>query len=139
MRMQKIFNYLLSNLIFIIPALIVGLIAYVYLAPDKPVKPCASITYMVAEVTNAGQVYSGKVNMKYRYIYRNQELNESITLHYTNLPPENFDRFYMLICMRDSTDIVFDIVTDSIPVKPSHVLGVEYPTDCVSVSEDSPS
>jgi hypothetical protein len=131
--MKKIVDLFLSNLIFIIPALIICLIAYVHLAPDKPVKPCASTTYIVVEVTNPGQVYSGKVKLRYRYIYRNQVSNESITLHYTNLPPEDFDRFYMLVCVRDSTDTVFDIITDSIPVKPYHRLGVEYPADSVSI------
>ncbi len=133
-NLQRILNFLLSNLIFIIPLLIIGLIAYVYLAPDEPVKPCLSTTYIVAEVTNPGQVYSGKVTLKYRYVYHNKESNENIKRHYSNLPPENFDRFYMMVCVRDSSDIVFDLVTDSIPVKPAHVVGVEYSGDSLNLN-----
>ncbi|NOS92224.1 MAG: hypothetical protein HOP30_09905 [Cyclobacteriaceae bacterium] len=131
--MQTIFHHLRANLIFIIPALIIALIAYVYLAPDAPVKPCLANAYIVAEVLNPGLVYSGKVTLKYRYVYARKESQKSITRHYTGLPPENFDRFYMIVCVRDSSDIVFDLVTDSIPVKPWHVMGVEYPVDSINL------
>jgi hypothetical protein len=39
----------------------------------------------------------------------------------------------MLVCVRDSSDISFDLVTDSIPVKPWHVMGFEYPVDSINL------
>ena len=130
----RIRSYLGRNLIFIIPLLIISLIAYVHLMPVEPEPPCISTTYIVAEITNPGQVYSGKITLNYRYIFHNQVSNEKIKRHYTSLPPEKFDRFYMMVCVRDSSNIAFDLVTDSIPVKPWHVLGVEYPIDSLRMN-----
>jgi hypothetical protein len=130
-RMRSVLNYLRINLIFIVPLMIIGLIAYVFLSPDKPAKPCLSVNYVVAEIMNPDLVYSGKVTLKYTYVYKNKESEKSYTRHYTNLPPENFDRFYILVCVKDSSDVSFDVMTDSIPVKPWHRLGVEYPGDSI--------
>ncbi|HCW08125.1 MAG TPA: hypothetical protein DGG95_12260 [Cytophagales bacterium] len=131
--MKKVISFFQANWIIIIPVLIIGLIAYVHLSPDKPEKPCLSTSYIVAEVAYPRQKYSGKVMFKYKCVYKQKELNQSITLHYTSLPPENFDRFYVRVCVKDSTDISFQMVTDSIPVKPWHRLGVEYPEDSVKL------
>jgi hypothetical protein len=132
--MQRVFYFLRTNLIFIIPALIIGLIAYVNFAPATPEKPCLSSKYIVAEITNHGQLVSGgKVTLKYRYVYEYKEKTESITRHYSSLPPQNFDRFYVMVCMKDSSDISFNMVTDSIPVKEQHVLGAEYPADSIQL------
>lgn len=133
--MKRVIHFFQANLIFIIPLLIISLIAYVHLAPDKPIKPCLTTSYIVAEVLKPKQKYSGKVTLKYRYIFKDQEAREAITLHYTGLPPENFDRFYMTVCVRDSTDISITHVTDSIPVKPWHSMGVEYPIDSIGLKE----
>lgn len=131
--MKRVIHFFQGNLIFIIPLLIICLIAYVHLAPDKPAKPCLTTSYIVAEVLKPKQKYSGKVTLKYRYVYESQEVSEEITLHYTSLPPENFDRFYMTVCVRDSTDISINHMTDSIPVKPWHRLGVEYSSDSIGL------